>query len=216
MSQKVWEKGAHDRPRMSFKQLMADGNEADGEGDGGYGYTSAPAYGGGGTLSLVAAATRERRPEKEKLTDLIGKKREMFLVQMALDTKRHEIQKLEERARQREDALARSEAMLEEDVRARGRAGTWWWRERMARGSCCWPVGTGKGRSFARGEATEAGSGSLRNTTQRARWRCAGCGCLVTQRVAQRVAPSVAPGVARSMATSASVWLVGSASARVV
>mmetsp|Transcript_32928 Transcript_32928/g.81851 ORF Transcript_32928/g.81851 Transcript_32928/m.81851 type:complete len:555 (-) Transcript_32928:236-1900(-) len=109
MSQKIWEKGMGGRARLSFKQLMgSDGSEAVDEGDGGVSHF--------GALSLVAAATRERRPEKEKLADLIGKKREMFLVQMALDTKRLEIRKLEERAQQREEALAKSESMLEEDV----------------------------------------------------------------------------------------------------
>lgn len=37
-------------------------------------------------------------------------------VQMSLDTKRAEIRKLEEQAQQREDALKRSESMLEEDA----------------------------------------------------------------------------------------------------
>ena len=49
-------------------------------------------------LNLVAAATRDRRKEKENMADFIAKKREMFLVQMSLDTKRAEIRKLEERA----------------------------------------------------------------------------------------------------------------------
>ena len=50
------------------------------------------------------------------MTDFIAKKREIFLVQMALDTKHAEIRKLEERATRREEALARSERMLEEDA----------------------------------------------------------------------------------------------------
>jgi hypothetical protein len=36
--------------------------------------------------------------EKENMTEFIAKKREMFLVQMSLDTKREEIRKLEEKA----------------------------------------------------------------------------------------------------------------------
>lgn len=36
--------------------------------------------------------------EKETMADFIAKKREMFLVQMSLDTKREEIRKLEEKA----------------------------------------------------------------------------------------------------------------------
>ena len=57
-------------------------------------------------LNLVAAATRDRRKEKEHMGDFIAKKREMFLVQMSLDTKRAEIRKLEERAQQREEVRA--------------------------------------------------------------------------------------------------------------
>ena len=67
-------------------------------------------------LNLVAAATRDRRKEKEHMGEFIAKKREMFLVQMSLDTKRAEIRKLEERAQQREEALRKSEQMLEEDA----------------------------------------------------------------------------------------------------
>mmetsp|Transcript_38299 Transcript_38299/g.87709 ORF Transcript_38299/g.87709 Transcript_38299/m.87709 type:complete len:519 (-) Transcript_38299:284-1840(-) len=67
-------------------------------------------------LNLVTAATRDRRKEKENMADFIAKKREMFLVQMSLDTKRAEIRKLEERAQQREEALRKSEQMLEEDA----------------------------------------------------------------------------------------------------
>ena len=57
-----------------------------------------------------------RRAEKENMAEFIAKKREMFLVQMSLDTKRDEIRKLEEKAQMKEDALQRSEQMLEEDV----------------------------------------------------------------------------------------------------
>merc|ERR1712196_2550 len=72
------------------------------------------------TKGLVAATTaaisNDRRREKENMADFIAKKREMFLVQMSLDTKREEIRKLEERAQQREEALRKSEQMLEEDA----------------------------------------------------------------------------------------------------
>lgn len=53
--------------------------------------------------------------EKENIHDFIAKKREMFLLQMSLDTKREEIRKIEDRARLKEEALQRSEQMLEED-----------------------------------------------------------------------------------------------------
>ena len=50
------------------------------------------------TRGLVAAATaaisQDRRREKENMADFIAKKREMFLVQMSLDTKREEIRKV--------------------------------------------------------------------------------------------------------------------------
>lgn len=59
---------------------------------------------------------QERHREKENMTDFIEKKRQMFLVQMSLDTKRAEIRKLEEQAQQREEALRKSEQMLEEDA----------------------------------------------------------------------------------------------------
>mmetsp|Transcript_33784 Transcript_33784/g.56713 ORF Transcript_33784/g.56713 Transcript_33784/m.56713 type:complete len:611 (+) Transcript_33784:2-1834(+) len=67
-------------------------------------------------LPTGTAFTAERRKEKENMADFIAKKREMFLVQMSLDTKRAEIRKLEERATQREEALKKSEQMLEEDA----------------------------------------------------------------------------------------------------
>jgi len=57
-----------------------------------------------------------RRREKENMADFIAKKRDMFLIQMSLDTKRQEIQKLEEKAAMKEDALRKSEMMLEEDA----------------------------------------------------------------------------------------------------
>lgn len=69
---------------------------------------------------LVAAATAaisgDRRREKENMSEYIAKKREMFLLQMSLETKREEIRKLEEKALMREEALKKSELMLEEDA----------------------------------------------------------------------------------------------------
>ncbi|KAK9843417.1 hypothetical protein WJX81_001291 [Elliptochloris bilobata] len=68
---------------------------------------------------VATAAARQpsgRRQEKENMAAFLAKKREIFLLQMGLDTKRAEMAKLEERARQRGAALAQSEAMLEEDA----------------------------------------------------------------------------------------------------
>lgn len=61
------------------------------------------------------------------MADFISRKREIFLVQMSLDTKRDEIRKLEDRARQREEALQKSEQVggLLEGARAGGREGGW-------------------------------------------------------------------------------------------
>ena len=68
------------------------------------------------TDSDVVSMAATRRQEKETMPEFIAKKREMFLVQMSLDTKREEIRKLEEKAQMKEEALHRSEQMLEEDA----------------------------------------------------------------------------------------------------
>jgi hypothetical protein len=74
----------------------------------------------GGTQQLQqtnpGTSLSTRRQEKENMSEFIAKKREMFLVQMSLDTKREEIRKLEEKAQMKEEALQRSEQMLEEDA----------------------------------------------------------------------------------------------------
>ncbi|KAK9852105.1 hypothetical protein WJX84_009368, partial [Apatococcus fuscideae] len=57
-----------------------------------------------------------RRRGRENVKEFLAKKREIFLVQMGLDTKQLEINKLEERAMRREEALKRSEQMLEDDA----------------------------------------------------------------------------------------------------
>ncbi len=50
------------------------------------------------------------------MTEFISNKREMFLIQMSLDTKKQEIEKLEHKARMKEDALKKAETMLEDDA----------------------------------------------------------------------------------------------------
>lgn len=70
----------------------------------------------GKTVSRTGGLALERRREKDNMADFIAKKREMFLVQMSLDTKREEIRKLEEKAQLKEEALRKSELMLEEDA----------------------------------------------------------------------------------------------------
>lgn len=58
-----------------------------------------------GNMAVVsgAAAAEFRRTEKESMKDFIGKKREIFLVQMQLDTKKEEILKLESGTAAREE-----------------------------------------------------------------------------------------------------------------
>ena len=75
-----------------------------------------PSAVGGGAADRLFASSGGRRREKENMSDFIAKKRDMFLIQMSLDTKRSEIQKLEEKAQMKEDALKKSEMMLEEDA----------------------------------------------------------------------------------------------------
>jgi hypothetical protein len=103
LKQHVWEKGVKKKPPVSnLKEDLAEAERA--------------AAAQQSKLNMLAAATRDRHKEKENMADFIAKKREMFLVQMSLDTKRAEIRKLEERAQQREEALKKSEQMLEEDA----------------------------------------------------------------------------------------------------
>eukprot|EP00941_MAST-03F_sp_MAST-3F-sp1_P005614 g5614.t1 len=65
---------------------------------------------------IGGVTTETHHREKEDMSSFIAKKREMFLVQMSLDTKREEIRKLEEKAELKEEALRKSELMLEEDA----------------------------------------------------------------------------------------------------
>jgi len=59
---------------------------------------------------------RDARREKENVADFVAKKREMFLVQMNLDVKNAEIKKLNDKTLQKDEALKRSQQMLDEDV----------------------------------------------------------------------------------------------------
>jgi len=58
----------------------------------------------------------DARRQKENVADFVEKKREMFLVQMSLDVKNAEIKKLVEKAVQKDEALKKSQQMLDEDV----------------------------------------------------------------------------------------------------
>ena len=101
--------------RMGGTMAVALAEVSDG-GPGGHGGGGGRGGGGGGGGDGGPPGLDNRRRDKENMTDFIAKKREIFLVQMSLDTKRAEIRKLEERALQREEALAKSERMLEEDA----------------------------------------------------------------------------------------------------
>merc|ERR1712228_98476 len=59
---------------------------------------------------------RDSRREKENVQEFVAKKREMFLVQMSLDVKKAEIVKPDERAKAKDEALKKSQLMLEEDM----------------------------------------------------------------------------------------------------
>lgn len=107
-SLKVWEKNkAENQSRSGRLQDLVGATRTLKLSDVGKGETAENA------LKLAAPP---RRQEKENMTEFIAKKREMFLVQMSLDTKREEIRKLEEKAQMKEEALQRSEQMLEEDA----------------------------------------------------------------------------------------------------
>eukprot|EP00397_Hematodinium_sp_SG-2012_P022798 GEMP01023645.1.p1 GENE.GEMP01023645.1~~GEMP01023645.1.p1 ORF type:complete len:642 (+),score=165.82 GEMP01023645.1:33-1958(+) len=56
------------------------------------------------------------RREVMNTRDFVRKKREVFLVQMSLDVTKAEVLKLEESVQKREEALKKSQAMLDEDV----------------------------------------------------------------------------------------------------
>jgi hypothetical protein len=67
-------------------------------------------------MAVEDAARAAALEGKENVRMLVQKKREMFLVQMRLDVKKKEIIKLEDKARAKEEALKRSQAMLDEDI----------------------------------------------------------------------------------------------------
>jgi len=66
--------------------------------------------------SVSETVVRDARREKENILDFVHKKREMFLVQMSLDVKNAEIKKLDEKVKQKDEALKKSQQMLDEDV----------------------------------------------------------------------------------------------------
>jgi len=77
-------------------------------------------WGGRGGMLTVAGTGKGpsefRRVEKESMHDFISKKREIFFVQMQLDSKQEEIRRLEQDTVAREEQVRNNEAMLEEDA----------------------------------------------------------------------------------------------------
>ncbi|CAL5225149.1 g7929 [Coccomyxa viridis] len=73
---------------------------------------------GKGPVTDASQLPLPRRVEKENLAAFISKKREIFMVQMALDIKRQEMQRLAQQAAQHEAALTKAEETLEEDTAA--------------------------------------------------------------------------------------------------
>lgn len=88
-SRKIWDKTTSSSRMGRTRKINEDGiPQSD----------SLIAKQGARSKTIVAAATAaisaDRRREKENMSEFIGRKREMFLVQMMLDTKREEIQKV--------------------------------------------------------------------------------------------------------------------------
>eukprot|EP01112_Ceratiomyxa_fruticulosa_P012749 TRINITY_DN3551_c0_g2_i1.p1 TRINITY_DN3551_c0_g2~~TRINITY_DN3551_c0_g2_i1.p1 ORF type:complete len:578 (-),score=170.96 TRINITY_DN3551_c0_g2_i1:41-1774(-) len=73
---------------------------------------SAAAHTTGGPSNTVARS----RPPAPSLANFVASKRSIFLLQYSLAVKREEIQRLDETAQTREDALRKAEKMLEEDA----------------------------------------------------------------------------------------------------
>ena len=65
--------------------------------------------------SSSSCSAHHNHPREESARDIVRRKRETFLAQMAVDVRKEEIDKLEKRAAQREEALWNAERMLEED-----------------------------------------------------------------------------------------------------
>lgn len=114
---KVWEKTTGSA--VAFKSTKASDLLAGMGGDVDAGQMKRTRALVGAARTVLGSSSRpepQRKPEKENMAEFIAKKREMFLVQMSLDTKREEIRKLEEKAAMKEAALKKSEQMLEEDA----------------------------------------------------------------------------------------------------
>lgn len=73
-------------------------------------------YTGGKTLAKLATLRNEHyHPDKQTINEYLEKKKEIFKLQMTLNSKLLEIKKLQDRSAHRKEALRKSEVMLVED-----------------------------------------------------------------------------------------------------
>lgn len=71
----------------------------------------------GKTLAKLATlGNTQYQPDKQTINEYLEKKKEIFKLQMTLNSKQSEIKKLQDRSAHRKEALRKSEAMLDEDV----------------------------------------------------------------------------------------------------
>ena len=116
-NQKVWEKKTFSGRIVTSKRLRKDEARTLSlkEGTkGGLGEKTSAAS--SSAKPAVGEEPGGRAPMRENTADFVAKKREMFLVQMALDVKKAEILKLDEKGKAKEQALCKSQQMLDEDV----------------------------------------------------------------------------------------------------
>jgi len=104
-TQKVWEKTTSSSRKLCPKKVRDAGAD-----------TSASPELKKLQRSQSDGSVRDTRRKEESVAEFVEKKREMFLVQMSLDVKNAEIKKLHEKAQQKNEALKKSQQMLDEDV----------------------------------------------------------------------------------------------------
>lgn len=118
-NQKVWEKKTFSGRIVTSKRLRKDSgtlNSSSGSALHGTKGTEKTSAASSSKPTAVADEPGGRAPMRENTADFVAKKREMFLVQMALDVKKAEILKLDEKGKAKEQALCKSQQMLDEDV----------------------------------------------------------------------------------------------------
>ncbi len=115
---KIWEKGCNheNKSRMKWiKNLLKDEEEEKRE------VKNVKSPEKNATQTIMESiekylADKSIQEPKESLPEFIAKKKELFLLQMSLNIKREEIEKLDEKARLMEETIDKSEKILEEDA----------------------------------------------------------------------------------------------------